>query len=191
MKVYFGGKPSQWAWGKTSQTNLWFLHFSGKRIQFWCNNETVVAIINSGNSNKAPRIMDPLRFLVLLSIKHNISLSGPATSLGYLTKSLMPSPSFRTHVSWRWLPRLKRNPCTIPPLLMTLTDEIQPYAKWGMAWTTNRTYELPRLTLFPKSIRLLLRAPPHLFARWPLCAILPYRSPARATFLLSICASAD
>lgn len=53
--------------------------------------------------------MDPLRLLVLLSIKHNIPLSGPATSLGYLTKSLMPSPSFRTHVSRRWLPRLKKD----------------------------------------------------------------------------------
>ena len=56
--------------------------------------------------------MDPLRLLVLLSIKHNIniSLSGSATSLGYLTKSLMPSPSFRTHVSGQWLPRLKKDP---------------------------------------------------------------------------------
>ena len=45
-------------------------HFSVKRIQFRCDNEFVVAIINSGHS-KAPRIMDLLRFLVLLSMKHN------------------------------------------------------------------------------------------------------------------------
>ena len=34
---------------------LWFPHFSGKPIQFWCDNELVVAIINSGHS-KTPRI---------------------------------------------------------------------------------------------------------------------------------------
>ena len=34
---------------------LWFPHFSGKRIQFWCDNELVVAIINSGHS-KTSRI---------------------------------------------------------------------------------------------------------------------------------------
>ena len=49
---------------------IWYPHFSGKRIQFWCDNESVVAIINSGHS-KAPRIMDLLRFLVLLSMKDN------------------------------------------------------------------------------------------------------------------------
>ena len=49
---------------------IWYPHFSGKRIQFWCDNESVVAIINSGHS-KAPRIMDLLCFLVLLSMKHN------------------------------------------------------------------------------------------------------------------------
>ena len=36
---------------------LWHPHFSGKRLQFWCNNESVVAIINLGHS-KAPRVMD-------------------------------------------------------------------------------------------------------------------------------------
>jgi len=49
---------------------IWYPHFSGKRLQFWCDNESVVTIINSGHS-KAPRIMDLLHFLVLLSMKHN------------------------------------------------------------------------------------------------------------------------
>ena len=49
---------------------LWFPHFSGKRIQFWYDNESVNAIINSGHS-KATRLMELMRFLVLLSMKHN------------------------------------------------------------------------------------------------------------------------
>ena len=185
MKVYFGGEPSQWAWGKSSQTNLWFLHFSGKRIQFWCNNESVVAITNSGHSNKAPRIMDPLRLLVLLSIKHNIFLSGPATSLGFLTKSLMPSPSFRTHVSGRWLPRLKKDP-------------VPSHLKRSRRTQSGDWHELPTVRMSFQDWRFSPRAYAcycvlHLtclrgdcFAR-----LLSYRSPARATLLLSICASAD
>ena len=43
--------------------------FSGKRLQFWCD-ECVVAIINQGHS-KAPCIMDLVRFLILISMKHN------------------------------------------------------------------------------------------------------------------------
>ena len=49
---------------------IWYPHFSGKRLQFWCDNKTVVSIINSGHS-KAPRIMDLVQLLVLLSMKHN------------------------------------------------------------------------------------------------------------------------
>ena len=32
---------------------LWYPHFSGKRLQFWCDNQSILAIINSGHS-KAP-----------------------------------------------------------------------------------------------------------------------------------------
>ena len=46
---------------------LWYPHFVGKRLQFWCDNEGVVAIINSVDS-KAPRVMDLVRFLVLISM---------------------------------------------------------------------------------------------------------------------------
>ena len=48
---------------------IWYPHFAGKRLQFWCDNESVVTIINSGHS-KVPRIMDLLRFLTLTSMKH-------------------------------------------------------------------------------------------------------------------------
>ncbi len=49
---------------------LWHPQFSGKHLQFWCDNESVVAIINLGHP-KAPRVMDLVRFLVLISMKHN------------------------------------------------------------------------------------------------------------------------
>ena len=82
---------------------IWFPHFSGQRVQFWCDNESVVAIINSGHL-KAPRIMDLLRFLVLISMKHNFFVRR-AMYLGSLMKLLTLSHAFVTHVSGQWLPR--------------------------------------------------------------------------------------
>ena len=111
---------------------LWFPHFSGKRIQVWCDNELVVVIINSGHS-KTPRIMDLLRFLVLLSMKHNSSLSGLTTSLGSLTTSLIASPAFRTNVTRQWLQRHKKIPYHSAFTNDPLTEEVQMYAKLGLA----------------------------------------------------------
>ena len=81
---------------------IWFPHFSGKRVQIWCDNESVVAIINSDNSN-APRIMYLLRFLVLISMKHNFFVRAHHVP-GALMKLLTLSHAFRTHVSGQWLP---------------------------------------------------------------------------------------
>ena len=33
---------------------IWYPHFSGKRLQFWCDNESVVTIINSGHCKVPP-----------------------------------------------------------------------------------------------------------------------------------------
>ena len=49
---------------------IWHPLLTGKRLQFWCDNLSVVSIINSGHS-KIPRIMDLVRHLVLLSMQHN------------------------------------------------------------------------------------------------------------------------
>ena len=54
---------------------IWHPHFAEKRLQFWCDNESVVAIIYSGNS-KAPCIMDLLRFLTLTAMKHKSGFHG-------------------------------------------------------------------------------------------------------------------
>ena len=49
---------------------FWQPHFSGEWIQFWCNNKSVVTIINTGHS-KAPRTINRLRFFVLIFMRHN------------------------------------------------------------------------------------------------------------------------
>ena len=112
---------------------LWFPHFSGKRIQFWCDNESVVAIINSGHS-KVPRIMDLLRFLVLLSMKHNFfvrarHVPGVSNDIADALSRLQVVGSQGT-----------QNPLYYPAFTNDLlTQEVQTYAKRGLAWATNHT----------------------------------------------------
>ena len=50
--------------------SIWHQFLAGKRLQIWCDNESVVSIINSGHS-KVPGIMELVRRLVLLSMQHN------------------------------------------------------------------------------------------------------------------------
>ena len=100
---------------------IWYPHFTGKRLQFWCDNEPVVAIINSGHS-KAPRVMDLLRFLVLISMRHNFFVRArhvPGAS-NVIADSLSRFQIERFRAA---APMVNRDPCTIPPSLMTL---------WGM-----------------------------------------------------------
>ena len=93
-------------------------HFSGKRIQFWCDNESVVAIINSGYS-KAPRIMNLLRFLVLLSMKHNFYVR--ARHVPGIVNEIADALSRFQDTRFRAVAlQAESTPCTIPPSLMIL-----------------------------------------------------------------------
>ena len=97
---------------------LWYPHFSGKRLQFWCDNISVVAIINSGHS-KAPRVMDLVRFLVLISMKHNFLVR--ARHVPGAKNAIADALSrFQVQRFRELAPHADRNPCTIPPSLMTL-----------------------------------------------------------------------
>ena len=97
---------------------IWHPFFTGKRLQFWCDNESVVSIINSGHS-KSPRIMDLVRFLVLISMKHNFLVRArhvPGVSNGIADAlSRFQMQRFRALA-----PVADQMPCTIPPSLMTL-----------------------------------------------------------------------
>jgi len=91
---------------------------SGKRLQFWCDNESVVAIINSGHS-KAPRVMDLVRFLVLISMKHNFLVRArhvPGAKNG-IADALS---RFQVQRFRELAPNADQSPCTIPPSFMTL-----------------------------------------------------------------------
>jgi len=97
---------------------LWYPQFAGKRLQFWCNNESFVAIINSGHS-KAPRVMDLLRFLVLISMKHNFLVRARHV-LGAKNKIADALFRFQVQRFRERTPNADHSPCTIPHSLMTL-----------------------------------------------------------------------
>ena len=97
---------------------IWYPHFAGKRLQFWCDNESVVAIINSGPS-KAPRIMDLLRFLTLIAMKHNFLVR--ARHVPGVSNDIADALSRFQEARFRAAaPMAERDPCTIPPSLLTL-----------------------------------------------------------------------
>ena len=50
--------------------HLWANFFSKKRIQFFCDNESVVSIVNTKRS-RIPRVMDLVRHLTLLTLRFN------------------------------------------------------------------------------------------------------------------------
>ena len=98
--------------------HIWYPHFSRKRIQFQCDNVSVVAIINSGHS-KAPRIMDLLRFLVLLSMKHNFYVR--ACHVPTIVNEIADALSQFQDTRYRAVaPQVESTPCTISPSLMIL-----------------------------------------------------------------------
>ena len=89
---------------------LWYRHFSGKRLQFWCDNQSVVAIINLGHS-KAPRVMDLVRFLVLISIEHNFLVRAHHVPVAHNEIALS---CFRFNDSGNSLPVPTRSPAPAP-----------------------------------------------------------------------------
>ena len=97
---------------------IWHPFFAGKRLQFWCDNESVVSIINSGHS-KAPRIMDLVRFLVLISMRHNFLVR--ARHVPGVSNEIADALSrFQMQRFRALVPAADKRPCTIPPSLMTL-----------------------------------------------------------------------
>ena len=97
---------------------LWYPQFSGKRLQFWCDNQSVVAIINSGHS-KASRAMDLVRFSVLIFMKHYFLVR--ARHVPGVNDEIADALSrFQVQRFRELAPGADQTPCTIPPSLMTL-----------------------------------------------------------------------
>ena len=98
--------------------SIWHPFLAGKRLQFWCDNQSVVSIINSGHS-KVPRIMELVRKLVLLSMQHNFLVR--ARHVPGVSNEVADALSrFRMQRFRALAPDADQSPCIIMPSLMTL-----------------------------------------------------------------------
>ena len=97
---------------------LWYPHFVGKHLQFGCDNESIVASINSGHS-KAPKVMDLVWFLVLISTKHNFLVR--ARQVLEVDNRIADAISpFQVERFRNLATNANQTPCFIPPSFMTL-----------------------------------------------------------------------
>ena len=96
----------------------WHPFLAGNCLQFWCDNISVVSVINAGHS-KAPRIMDLVRLLVLLSMKHNFVVRAHHVA-GVSNEIANALSRFETQRFQALAPDADQSSCIIPPSLMTL-----------------------------------------------------------------------
>lgn len=84
----------------------------------WCDNQSVVAILNSKHS-KSPRIMDLVRSITLLTLSNNFTIS--ATHIPGLDNAIADSLSRFQMDRFRALaPTASLTPCVIPSSAMLI-----------------------------------------------------------------------
>ena len=116
---------------------IWHQLLARKCLQFWCDNLSVVSIINSGHS-KTPRIMDLVRHLVLLSMQHNFVVQ--ARHVPWVTNAIADALSRFQMQRFRFLAPRRRPESLYHPAFAhdPLREEVLQYATWGLAENTNR-----------------------------------------------------
>lgn len=133
----FGSKWFQGNWGRQQQLgqpgisiawqelfallvacHIWGRHFANKHILFYCDNESVVSIVNSKRS-RIPRVMDLVRPLTLLSLKYNFYLQ--VRHIEGKKNEIADSLSRFQMKRFRQLAtNADQDPCPVPQALMTI-----------------------------------------------------------------------
>ena len=98
--------------------HLWGDAFANKRIIFFCDNESVVHIVNSKRS-RIPRVMDLMRHLTLLTLKHNFYLKTIHIE-GKLNEIADSLSRFQMERFWSLAPHAEQTPCPIPSILLEI-----------------------------------------------------------------------
>ena len=96
---------------------LWGSQWSSRRVEFLCDNESVVAVLSSGTSRDAD-LMVLLRYLALLAVRHSFSFT--ASSVRGKANPVADSLSRFQLQRFRHLaPQAAEAPTQIPPALLT------------------------------------------------------------------------
>ena len=98
--------------------HLWANFFSNRRIQFFCDNESVVNIVYTKRS-RIPRVMDLVRHLTLLTLRFNFCTR--AEHIEGKRNDIADSLSRFQMDRFRELaPHANRDPCLVPPELLKI-----------------------------------------------------------------------
>ena len=96
--------------------HLWANFFSNKHIQFFCDNESVVSIVNTKRS-RIPRVMDLVRHLTLLTPRFNFCIR--AEHIEGKRNDMADSLSrFQMDRFRELVPHANRDQCLVPPELL-------------------------------------------------------------------------
>ena len=96
--------------------HLWGSQWSMQRVEFLCDNESVVAVLSSGTSRDAD-LMVLLRYLALLAVRHSFSFK--ASSVRGKANLVADSLSRFQLLHFRHLaPHAAETPTPIPPALL-------------------------------------------------------------------------
>ena len=98
--------------------HIWGDAFAHKRIVFYCDNASVVSIVNSKRSH-IPRVMDLVRHLTLLTLKHNFYPR--AKHIEGKRNDMADSLSrFQMDRFFKLAPHADPAPCPVPPVLLAI-----------------------------------------------------------------------
>jgi len=98
--------------------HLWANCFSNRRIRFFCDNESVVNIINTKRSH-IPRVMDLVRHLTLLTLRFNFYIR--AEHIEGKHNDVADSLSrFQMERFRKLAPQADREPSLVPPVLLQI-----------------------------------------------------------------------
>ena len=98
--------------------HLWVNFFSNKRIQFFCDNESVVSIVNTKRS-RIPKVMDLVRHLTLLTLGFNFCIRAEHIE-GKRNDIADSLPHFQIDRFRELAPHANRDPCLVPPELLKI-----------------------------------------------------------------------
>lgn len=98
--------------------HMWGNTFANKRIIFYCDNESVVHIVNSKRS-RIPRVMDLVRLLTLLTLEHNFYLKTKHIE-GKMNEIADSLSRFQMERFRSLAPQAEQVPCPVPPMFLEI-----------------------------------------------------------------------
>ena len=100
--------------------HLWGSQWSSRRVEFLCDNESVVAVLSSGTCTfRGADLVVLLRYLALLAVRHSFSFTASSVR-GKANLVAVSLSRFQLQRFWHLAPQAAETPTPIPPTLLTV-----------------------------------------------------------------------